>query len=269
MQAFGHAIQEETQDGANSDLLHEKLESFKNMPIHCLMSDVLEFRRAASQPNDDNNSGSFAFKIALLCEPTDWLTMRTSDIETYIMKHDRTLFSKLAQVYENAVVQLLVRQEMEGISPTVLRSFQESYASTAFRCRFPHCDRQSLGFATAELRTKHETVHVQRMYCQASSCPYARIGFANKSALNTHTRKHHGQLYLSLIPAKVRRAADAEAESGSLRTAEDAQSGSSRAGPVPVPREASAKPEEVKDDLGKGKEKRSPVSSTFERHTAR
>jgi hypothetical protein len=113
-------------------------------------------------------------------------------------------------MYESAVVQLLARQEVEGISPTILRAFQESYASTAFRCRFPHCDRLSLGFATAELRLEHEAVHVQRVYCQTSSCPYARIGFATKSALNAHTRKHHSRSYTSLIPAKVRRATDAE-----------------------------------------------------------
>jgi hypothetical protein len=116
-------------------------------------------------------------------------------------------------MYESAVVQLLARQEVEGISPTILRAFQESYASTAFRCRFPHCDRLSLGFATAELRLEHEAVHVQRVYCQTSSCPYARIGFATKSALNAHTRKHHSQSYISLIPAKVRRTKDAETES--------------------------------------------------------
>jgi hypothetical protein len=116
-------------------------------------------------------------------------------------------------MYERAVVHLLARQEVEGISPIILRAFQESYASTAFRCRFPHCDRLSLGFATAELRLEHEAVHVQRVYCQTSSCPYNRIGFATKSALNAHTRKHHSQSYISLIPAKVRRAIDTETES--------------------------------------------------------
>lgn len=108
------------------------------------------------------------------------------DIETYIINNDRTLFSKLAQMYESAVVHLLARQEVEGISPTILRAFQKSYAPTAFRCRFPHCDRLSLGFATAELRLEHEAAHVRRMYCQTSPCPYTRTALQQK-ALSTRT----------------------------------------------------------------------------------
>jgi hypothetical protein len=96
----------------------------------------------------------------------------------------------------------------------VLRAFQVSYASTAFRCRFPNCDRLSLGFATAELRLEHEAVHVQRVYCQTSSCPYNHIGFAKRSALAAHTRKHHGQSSMPSIPAKIRHTADAEAKTG-------------------------------------------------------
>jgi hypothetical protein len=101
-------------------------------------------------------------------------------------------------------VHLLEQREVEGITTSTLLAFQESYASSAFRCRFPHCDRVSLGFATAESRLKHEAVHIQRVYCQTESCQYNRIGFANKSALNVHTRKHHSQSNTLLIPAKVR-----------------------------------------------------------------
>ena len=99
---------------------------------------------------------------------------------------------------------LLEQREVDGITTSTLLAFQESYASTAFRCRFPQCDRLSLGFATAESRLKHEAVHIQRVYCQTESCQYNRIGFANKSALNAHTRKHHSQSDTLLIPAKVR-----------------------------------------------------------------
>jgi hypothetical protein len=101
-------------------------------------------------------------------------------------------------------VYLLEQREVDGITKSTLLAFQESYASTAFRCRFPQCDRLSLGFATAESRLKHETVHIQRVYCQTESCQYNRIGFANKGALNVHTRKHHSQSNTLLIPAKVR-----------------------------------------------------------------
>jgi hypothetical protein len=101
-------------------------------------------------------------------------------------------------------VHLLEQREVDGITPSTLLAFQESYASTAFRCRFPHCDRLSLGFATSESRLKHEAVHIQRVYCQTESCQYNRIGFANKSALNAHTRKHHNKSNTLLIPAKVK-----------------------------------------------------------------
>lgn len=99
---------------------------------------------------------------------------------------------------------LLEQRKVDGITTSTLLAFQESYASTAFRCRFPQCDRLSLGFATAESRLKHEAAHIQRVYCQTASCQYNRIGFANKNALSAHTRKHHSQSNTLLIPAKVR-----------------------------------------------------------------
>jgi hypothetical protein len=141
----------------------------------------------------------------LRCEAVHDLTRFYSDIETYVINNDRTLFSRLAHNYESAIVHLLAQHEVDGIPPATLRAFQESYASTAFHCRFPHCDRLSLGFATAELRLEHEIVHVQRVYCQTVSCQYSRIGFAKKGALNAHTRKHHVQSDILHIPAKVRR----------------------------------------------------------------
>jgi SAGA-associated factor 29 len=48
-----------------------------------------------------------------------------------------------------------------------------------------------------------------------------------------------------------------------------AKSGSSRAGSVPAAREASAKLEDDKDDLGKGKKKRSSLSSSLKHGTTR
>jgi SAGA-associated factor 29 len=48
-----------------------------------------------------------------------------------------------------------------------------------------------------------------------------------------------------------------------------AKSGGSRAGSVPAAREASAKLEDDKDDSGKGKKKRSSISSSLKKHTTR
>ena len=136
------------------------------------------------------------------------------DIESYVINNDRTLFSRLAHTYEGAVVYLLAQHQVHGIAPATLQAFQESYASTAFRCRFPHCERLSSGFATAQLRLEHEVVHAQRVYCQTVSCQYNRIGFGKRSALNAHMRKHHSQSNVLLIPAKVRRITDVASKPG-------------------------------------------------------
>jgi SAGA-associated factor 29 len=48
-----------------------------------------------------------------------------------------------------------------------------------------------------------------------------------------------------------------------------AKSGGSRAGSVPAAREASAKLEDDKDESGKGKKKRSSISSSLKKHTLR
>lgn len=105
-------------------------------------------------------------------------------------------------------MRLLAQRELEGIPLAILRAFQESYASTAFRCRFPYCDRLSLGFATPESRQEHENTHMRPVYCQILSCQWSRIGFNNKAALKTHTRKHHTDSRSVLIPAKLQRTRD-------------------------------------------------------------
>ncbi|USP82247.1 hypothetical protein yc1106_09521 [Curvularia clavata] len=174
-----------TQDANDLNHKDDRLEAFSNMPIHGLMIDVLRLRRLTSQLDGE----------------------KASDIDTYVIANDQTLFSKLAQKHESAVVRLLGKDEVEGISSTILRAFQDSYASTAFRCRFPHCNRLSSGFATAELRRKHETTHIQRVYCQTVSCQYSRIGFAKRSLLNAHMRTHHGQPNLLNIPKQIRQSA--------------------------------------------------------------
>jgi hypothetical protein len=202
---------------AMKDHANEQIKLYSNIPIYGLMAEILSLRQLVSQLDGDNSSGKFRLNKLFQHEPADELTWRIADIEAYVRNNDRTLFSRLAHAYESAVVHLLAQHEVPGITPTILRAFQKSYASTAFRCRFPHCERLSLGFATAELRAEHETIHIQRLYCQTISCQYNRIGFGKRSALNAHTRKHHGQSNVPLIPAKLRRTIDAEAETGDAK----------------------------------------------------
>ncbi|CAN9372932.1 unnamed protein product [Alternaria alternata] len=193
LHTLGRATRQvKTQENAHASDMDGRLEPFFNMPIYGLMADVLLLRGLASQLDGENSS----------------------NIEAYVMDNDRTLFSLLAHKYESAIVHLLAQHEITGIAPMTLRAFQQSYVSTAFRCRFPHCDRLSLGFATVELRLEHEAVHIRRVYCQTESCQYSRIGFAKRSALNGHTRKHHGQSNILPIPAKMRRTTNTGAEVG-------------------------------------------------------
>ena len=204
--------QVKTQETAHASDVDGRLEPFFNMPIYGLMADVLHLRRLASQLDGDNSSSRSRLNVLLHYEAVHKLIRRPLDIDAYVIDNDRTLFSLLAHKYESAIVHLLAQHEIAGIAPTTLRAFQQSYVSTAFRCRFPHCDRLSLGFATVELRLEHEAVHIRRVYCQTESCQYSRIGFAKRSALNGHTRKHHGQSNILLIPAKMRRTTNTGAE---------------------------------------------------------
>ncbi|CAN9168468.1 unnamed protein product [Alternaria alternata] len=184
LDALGRAtVQVGTQRTAGAGDVDERLDLFSSMPIHKLMADVQNLRLLASQSDGNDRS----------------------DIETYVDNNDRTLFSRLSRDYESAIVRLLAQRELEGISLPILRAFQESYASTAFRCRYPHCDRLSLGFATTETRQEHENTHMQRVYCQKLFCQWSRIGFKNKAAFKTHTRKDHGESKIVLIPEELQR----------------------------------------------------------------
>jgi hypothetical protein len=122
-----------------------------------------------------------------------------------MLRSDPTQFSKLATYFHKAVIHLLSQHEVTGISKVVLDAFHDSYASTAFCCRYPHCYRSSAGFASLHLRTQHEMTHLKRVYCNDETCRFSNIGFANRSALNAHTRKYHDETTVPPIPAKVRR----------------------------------------------------------------
>lgn len=126
------------------------------------------------------------------------------EIESFILQRDRTLFSKLAHNFNDAITHLISQNEVAGISDTNLKTFQASYASTAFRCRFLQCLDSSIGFATEELRTKHEVGHCQLVYCPERNCQYHNIGLTKRSTLTAHIRKFHDPKSSLLIPPKVR-----------------------------------------------------------------
>jgi hypothetical protein len=73
--AIGHVIQVDTQDEPNVGLVDEQIGLFVNTPIHCLMSDVLRFKRVASQLNDEKTPGRFGFSIPTPREANHRLTI--------------------------------------------------------------------------------------------------------------------------------------------------------------------------------------------------
>lgn len=75
-----------------------------------------------------------------------------TNTETFSSKNDNTLFNQLASLFENAVIRLLSSTDIEGLYKLTLKSFQRSYASSAFRCRFSNCSKSFSGFASAEIR---------------------------------------------------------------------------------------------------------------------
>ncbi|KAF2678067.1 hypothetical protein K458DRAFT_377432 [Lentithecium fluviatile CBS 122367] len=161
----------------------DRLKHMAHLSIHGLMREVLRVRRSAGQQICENGEAAEAFAT----------------------QNDRTLFSKLAADFDNTVIYLLSQDEVPGISRGTLEAFQKSYASTAFRCRFPNCSRSSTGFPSSELRGQHEAAHLCRVYCRVVLCQWSRIGFKNKNGLDTHMRKHHGENSTFSIPPKVRR----------------------------------------------------------------
>jgi hypothetical protein len=189
---------------AMEDHLDHRLKLFAHMPVHDLMRRVLHARKTSSQQQCETWEGK-----SNPWPDHNWYTAHTNntlDIETFIIQSDSTKFSKLLAEFDRAVVHLLSQSEVAGISRAALATFQESYASTAFRCRYPYCTRASAGFASAPLRDQHEAAHFQRVYfCKEASCQYSRIGFAKKNKLILHTRDFHNESPTLPIPSKVRR----------------------------------------------------------------
>jgi hypothetical protein len=197
----------ESSDGSAEvmeDYLDHRLKLFTHVPAHDLMRKVLHARWLASQQHCENGEG----KSDPVYTGRSWYiahTSNTPDVEKFIIQSDRTHFSKMSAEFDRAIIHLLSQSEVAGIPRAVLATFQESYASTAFRCRYPYCTRASAGFASLHLRAQHEEGHLQRVYCNETSCQYSRIGFAKKNGLNAHTRKFHKEITILPIPAKVRR----------------------------------------------------------------
>ena len=105
---------------------------------------------------------------------------------------------------DSAVEHLLSHDRVEGVPEHILHAFRMSYASTAYRCRYPHCPKASAGFASEHSRSQHEASHFRRLYCEHESCSYSRIGFDKHSALASHRQRYHAAKASLMIPRRIR-----------------------------------------------------------------
>ncbi|KAI9674908.1 MAG: hypothetical protein M1822_009011 [Bathelium mastoideum] len=165
----------------SGDEMDRRLELLSDLPIHSLITKILHIRSLSHQENSDNGQAA----------------------EEYALDHDQTLFSQLSISFDKAVINLLSSDNIVGLPKERLDAFKKSYASSAFRCRYPFCRKGSMGFGSDQLRTEHEKTHMRRVFCTLSDCSYSRIGFLNKKGLSTHLRSHREQAKIP-IPAKVR-----------------------------------------------------------------
>ena len=94
--------------------------------------------------------------------------------------------------------------QIEGVSQGHQEAFRVSHASTAYRCRYPHCSKASAGFGSESARSQHETCHFRHLYCNHEGCSYSRIGFDKDSSLVSHEQRHHAAKASLTIPPRIR-----------------------------------------------------------------
>lgn len=127
-----------------------------------------------------------------------------TEAEKLTALNDSTLFSRIAITLDKAVKDLLLLDQVEGVPDHVHQAFRASHASTAYRCRYPHCSKASAGFATESARTQHETGHYRLLYCDVKGCSRSRMGFDKQSSLVSHKKKSHAAKDSLMIPPRIR-----------------------------------------------------------------
>jgi hypothetical protein len=186
------------------EIQEPRLETISQLPAYRLVKQIIHLRRSASQEDCADEKGRLIQIAYSRCFCSILIPGVVPDIESYALKNDRTLLSKLAVEFENSVLYLLSQEAVIGLSTETLNNFKSSYSSTAFRCRYPSCPSKTLGFPSAQLRKQHESIHLQRIYCNMPTCQWSRIGFRSKNALDTHKRNHHTLASNSWVPPRVR-----------------------------------------------------------------
>ncbi|KAH7068353.1 hypothetical protein BKA63DRAFT_112495 [Paraphoma chrysanthemicola] len=195
-----HTVHQRHADALPSETeVDQRVDLYTDRPAQTIMRDHLLTRKLVSLKHCENGK----------------------DAESSMEQHDPTLLSKLAIEFEDIRVHLLSHSTVENVSPSYLSSFQKSYASITLRCRFPNCLWAPEGFSSEQLRIRHESCHVQRIYCKMESCQYHRTGFTTRTAHDKHVRNFHQATLAVIVPPKIRRVGKAQDIRLALRTKND------------------------------------------------
>ena len=73
-------------------------------------------------------------------------------------------------------------------------TLKQQYGPRVFKCRFPSCGFNRLGFSTYRELQGHIKGHSRPWKCREPRCPYAIIGFAREGALDEHNSKMHPRM---------------------------------------------------------------------------
>ncbi|KAI1366204.1 hypothetical protein F5Y08DRAFT_302008 [Xylaria arbuscula] len=160
-----------------------RLEALCHLSIYALGRSVLKFRAECEEKSANNGQ----------------------EFEELLLEQDETLFSLLAQRFNDRVNQLLLSPPVSNdISNDQLDRFRDQYVRSSFRCRFAPCTRASLGFNSETARVSHEQLHVKRLFCNTPNCSRGRIGFRHQRDLKAHECTYHEQGSI-LVPSRVRK----------------------------------------------------------------
>ncbi|KAF2191711.1 hypothetical protein K469DRAFT_804454 [Zopfia rhizophila CBS 207.26] len=185
--------------------LDKRLDILALFPIHRLAFEVLLLRSKAQEEPCNTGDGERLPQHPAPKHTVLLITFVITDLDRYLLEHDRTLLTRLLQDFTAAVTLLFTKENLTGISQRELEAFKHSHASSAFRCRYPSCSKAPQWFPSDEIRKRHEVLHQRLFFCKEPSCSWSRIGFQNSAGLQLHVRNFHSEHTTVPIPPKVRR----------------------------------------------------------------
>jgi hypothetical protein len=91
-----------------------------------------------------------------------------------------------------------------GIDAALVSKFKKTYGESALLCRYPPCQRATLGFSSTRDRDKHESSHTRKFRCADSTCEFYDSGFSTKATLQKHNEMYHRKMHDFVLPIRRR-----------------------------------------------------------------